>query len=121
MKNILNITFILSLIAVISIGCNESKSQANKEMKNIMNENNPNLETATFGSGCFCCTEAIFERVNGVNSVYRMYSRVMLKIQRYKEVCDGTTDTPNAQINFDPAVVSYDELLEIFWKTIIQH
>ena len=66
-KKIFGFTYTIFLITFTTIGCNESKSQANKEMKNIMNENNPNLETATFGSGCFWCTEAIFERVNGVS------------------------------------------------------
>jgi len=118
MKNILNITFVLFLIAIISIGCNESKSEAKQEMKNIMNDKNPKLEIATFGSGCFWCTEAIFERVNGVSSVVSGYSGGSVKNPTYKEVCDGTTGHAECtQITFDPAVVTYDELLEIFWKT----
>jgi peptide-methionine (S)-S-oxide reductase len=76
------------------------------------------LETATFGSGCFWCTEAIFERVNGVSSVVSGYSGGDVDNPSYKEVCDGTTGHAECtQITFDSAVVSYDELLEIFWKT----
>ncbi len=118
MKNILNLTFVLFLMAIISISCNESKSEAKQEMKNIMNDKNPKFEIATFGSGCFWCTEAIFERVNGVSSVVSGYSGGSVENPTYKEVCDGTTGHAECtQITFDPAVVTYDELLEVFWKT----
>lgn len=118
MKNKLKITFTTLLIMISFISCNESKSQANEEMKNIMNDKNPNLETATFGSGCFWCTEAIFERVNGVVAVVSGYSGGTVEDPSYKEVCDGTTGHAECtQITFDSAIVSYDELLEIFWKT----
>ena len=117
-KKIFGFTYAIFLITFTTIGCNESKSQANKEMKNIMNENNTNLETATFGSGCFWCTEAIFERVNGVTSVVSGYSGGEVENPTYKEVCNGTTGHAECtQIIFDSSVVSYDELLEIFWKT----
>ena len=116
--NFLKYTFTLFLITITLIGCNESKSEAKQEMKNIMNDNNPNYQTATFGSGCFWCTEAIFERVNGVVSVVSGYSGGTVEDPTYKEVCDGTTGHAEcAQITFDSSVVSYDELLEIFWKT----
>ena len=83
-----------------------------------MNEENPNYKTATFGSGCFWCTEAIFERVNGVISVVSGYSGGHVVNPTYKEVCDGTTGHAECtQITFDPSIISYDELLEIFWKT----
>ena len=118
MINFLKYTFTLFLITITLIGCNESKSEAKQEMKNIMNDNNPNYQTATFGSGCFWCTEAIFERVNGVVSVVSGYSGGTVEDPTYKEVCDGTTGHAECtQITFDSSVVSYDELLEIFWKT----
>jgi peptide-methionine (S)-S-oxide reductase len=118
MKNISKITFTILLIMSPFIGCNESKSEAKQEVKNIMNVNNSNLKIATFGSGCFWCTEAIFERVNGVSSVVSGYSGGSVKNPTYKEVCDGTTGHAECtQITFDTAVVTYDELLEIFWKT----
>jgi len=118
MKKILNFTYSLFLIGITFLGCNGTKSEAKQEMINIMNTNNPNFETATFGSGCFWCTEAIFERVNGVNSVVSGYSGGDVENPTYKEVCDGTTGHAECtQITFNPAVVSYDELLEIFWKT----
>lgn len=118
MINILKYTFTLFLITITFICCNESKSEAKQEMKNIMNDKNPNYQTATFGSGCFWCTEAIFERVNGVVSVISGYSGGNVEDPTYKEVCEGTTGHAECtQITFDSSVVSYDELLEIFWKT----
>jgi peptide-methionine (S)-S-oxide reductase len=118
MKNFLKFTFTLFLITLNSLGCNESKSEAKQEMKNIMNDKNPNLETATFGSGCFWCTEAIFERVNGVVSVVSGYSGGTVEDPSYKAVCEGTTGHAECtQITYDSSVVTYDELLEIFWKT----
>lgn len=118
MKKKLKITFTALLIMISFISCNESKSQANEEMKNIMNDKNPNLEIATFGSGCFWCTEAIFERVNGVVAVVSGYSGGTVEDPSYKDVCDGTTGHAECtQITLDSTIISYDELLEIFWKT----
>ncbi|MEO8398670.1 MAG: peptide-methionine (S)-S-oxide reductase MsrA [Ignavibacteriaceae bacterium] len=81
-------------------------------------EKNINLEKATFGTGCFWCTEAIFENVKGVHSVVSGYSGGTVENPAYKEVCSGNTGHAEVlQITFDPNVISYDELLEIFWKT----
>ena len=118
MKTILKTIFISMLLAVVSIGCKESKSEIKNESNKTMNEQTSNLETATFGSGCFWCTEAIFERVKGVSSVVSGYSGGTVNNPTYNEVCDGTTGHAECtQITFDSAFVSYDELLEIFWKT----
>jgi peptide-methionine (S)-S-oxide reductase len=77
-----------------------------------------NIQTATFGSGCFWCTEAIFQQVKGVEKVVSGYSGGKIKNPSYKEVCTGLTGHAEVvQISFDPAVISYDELLEIFWLT----
>ena len=76
------------------------------------------LQVATFGSGCFWCTEAIFERVNGVVKVESGYSGGTVENPTYQEVCTGTTGHAEVtQITYDPSVISFDELLEIFWKT----
>ncbi len=75
-------------------------------------------DTATFGSGCFWCTEAIFSRLKGVLEVESGYAGGHVKNPSYREVCTGTTGHAEAcQIVYDPNVISYDELLEIFWKT----
>jgi len=84
----------------------------------MTNTNNANLETATFASGCFWCTEAIFQNVKGVTQVVSGYMGGHVKNPTYKEVCSGLTGHAEVlQVTFDPAVVSYVELLEIFWKT----
>ena len=75
-------------------------------------------ELATFGNGCFWCTEAIFLRLKGVESVVSGYSGGHVENPTYEEVCTGTTGhAESIQIAYDPAVVSYEELLEVFWKT----
>ncbi|MEM6263825.1 MAG: peptide-methionine (S)-S-oxide reductase MsrA [Bacteroidota bacterium] len=77
-----------------------------------------NLKLATFGSGCFWCTEAIYQQVEGVESVASGYSGGSVKNPSYREVCSGTTGHAEViQIGYDPEKVSYGELLEIFWRT----
>ncbi len=76
------------------------------------------METATFGSGCFWCTEAVFQRLKGVETVVSGYSGGFVENPSYEEVCSGTTGHAEAtQIKYDPAQISYEELLEVFWKT----
>src|SRR5690606_9625006 len=76
-------------------------------------------EIATFANGCFWCTEAIFQDVKGVEKVTSGYTDGHIDKQpTYEEVCTGTTGFAEAlQIVYDPTVISYDELLEIFCKT----
>src|SRR5260370_13142083 len=81
-------------------------------------ESEAKLETATFGAGCFWCSEAIFQRIKGVESVVSGYSGGHVKNPSYEMVHTGLTGHAEVvQITFDPEVVSYDELLEIFWKS----
>jgi peptide-methionine (S)-S-oxide reductase len=75
-------------------------------------------ELATFGMGCFWCTEAIFLRLEGVSKVVSGYSGGSLKNPTYEQVTKGNTGHAEVvQVTFDPAVISYEELLEVFWKT----
>lgn len=75
-------------------------------------------ELATFGGGCFWCVEAIFERVSGVLEAESGYSGGTVANPDYKMVTGGTTGHAEVvQITFDPDVISYLELLEIFFKT----
>lgn len=75
-------------------------------------------KTATFGSGCFWCTEAIFEIVEGVKTVKSGYSGGNYTNPTYKLVTSGITNHAEVvQIEYDPNIISYIELLEIFWKT----
>jgi len=75
-------------------------------------------ETATFGGGCFWCTEAIFKSLKGVETVESGYSGGKLKNPTYKEICTGETGHAEViQIIYDPKVISFRELLEVFWET----
>src|SRR5262245_9828999 len=76
------------------------------------------MQTATFGSGCFWCTEAVFQRLKGVEKVVSGYSGGHVDNPTYMQVCGGKTGHAEViQVTFDPKQVSYDELLEVFWKT----
>ncbi|MCK5702685.1 MAG: peptide-methionine (S)-S-oxide reductase MsrA [Cyclobacteriaceae bacterium] len=90
----------------------------NKTKKENQMVNNNKLELATFGSGCFWCVEAIFQRVEGVEKVVSGYSGGHVKNPTYKEVCQGTTGHAEVcQLSYDPDIVSFEELLEVFWQT----
>lgn len=72
---------------------------------------------ATLGGGCFWCTEAVFETEPGVKSVTSGYAGGTVKDPTYQQVCSGTTGHAEViQIAFDPAVVSFERLLELFWE-----
>lgn len=74
------------------------------------------MEEATFGAGCFWCVEAVFSELEGVQEVYPGYAGGHVKRPAYKEVCMGTTGHAEvARVKFDPAVISYEKLLEVFW------
>ncbi len=75
-------------------------------------------ETATLGGGCFWCTEAIFRSLKGVETVESGYSGGKTKNPTYNEVCTGETGHAEViHITFDPKLISFKELLEVFWKT----
>ncbi|HEV7329591.1 MAG TPA: peptide-methionine (S)-S-oxide reductase MsrA [Flavisolibacter sp.] len=75
------------------------------------------VETATFGTGCFWCTEAIFEQLNGVVKVTSGYMGGQVKNPTYKEVCTGETGHAECvQIVYEPSKISYDELLKVFFQ-----
>jgi peptide-methionine (S)-S-oxide reductase len=81
-------------------------------------QNKNKMENATFGSGCFWCTEAIFEQLKGVESAKSGYSGGLTKNPTYKEICTGETGHAEViQVTFDPEIISYPELLEVFWQT----
>ncbi len=82
-----------------------------------MAENN-NYRYATFGNGCFWCSEAVFEEVKGVIDVVSGYSGGSVINPSYREVCTGRTGHAEVvQVKYDPSVVNYQELLNIFFKT----
>ena len=75
-------------------------------------------EKATFGAGCFWCVEAVFQRLEGVKDVVPGYCGGDKDNPTYKEICTGMTGHAEvAQITFDPATISFDELLNMFWQS----
>lgn len=80
--------------------------------------NAENMEKATLGAGCFWCVEAVFQELKGVSSVISGYTGGHKANPTYKEVCTGTTGHNEvAQVTFDPAVISFEEILEVFFAT----
>jgi len=113
MKHLIFASILLGfLILILAAGKSDNQKKENKMIQD------KNLETATFGEGCFWCSEAIFERVEGVKSVTSGYAGGTVANPSYQQVCTGTTGHAEViQLTFDPKVISYDELLKIFWKT----
>jgi peptide-methionine (S)-S-oxide reductase len=94
-------------------------SQSNLTAQKIMNtDTNNKYDTATFGTGCFWCSEAIFSRVKGVISTNVGYSGGTEPDPDYKLVCSGRTNYAEVtQVVYDPEIISFRELLQIFWNT----
>ena len=120
MKTILS-TAIISITTLLSCA-QKSSTSTNKYMENKMeNKDNttmPGTETATFANGCFWCTEAVFEQLNGVISAVSGYTGGHTENPDYKEVSNGETGHAEClQIVYDPAKITFDELLEVFWET----
>lgn len=114
----MNITWLLCLAFT---SCEQTKLTDKKEIamaekKEIINTKS--LDTATFGNGCFWCTEAVFQDLEGVMKVTSGYSGGNVKNPTYREVCTGSTGHAEClQILYDPNKISFKELLEVFWKT----
>ena len=117
----------VTLVAAIffMMACTQA-SNPNKVIMNVETNTNPvnihvtnqGTDTATFGAGCFWCVEAVFQRLDGVISVKSGYAGGSVKNPSYKEVCAGTTGHAEVcQIIFDKSKITYDLLLEVFWKT----
>src|ERR1700730_6245657 len=114
MKFIMLSTILLSAISLVS--CNSSSIQ-NKAMNEETVPAGIKTDTATFGTGCFWCTEAVFQELKGVLKVTSGYSGGNVKNPSYEQVCSGTTGHAEClQIIYDPKVISFDELLEVFWE-----
>lgn len=110
---------LLSFTTLFSLFSCAEKKAASKV--NIMSEQTAaftgKTDTATFGTGCFWCTEAIFQQVEGVTKVTSGYSGGHDPEPTYKAVCTGTTGHAEClNIIYDPAKITFDELLEMFWQ-----
>ncbi|MDO9376192.1 MAG: peptide-methionine (S)-S-oxide reductase MsrA [Ferruginibacter sp.] len=98
-------------------GAVKSAQLNNNSMTENINEQAATTDSATFGTGCFWCTEAIFQQLEGVKSVTSGYSGGQVNNPTYKQVCTGTTGHAEClKVVYDPAKITYDELLEVFWQ-----
>ncbi len=105
----------INLFSCVQEGNTQSKVKKKESNTQI---NLENMEQATFGAGCFWCVEAVFQRIDGVEKIVSGYAGGTNKNPTYKEVCTGETGHAEVcQITYDPQKVTFDELLEVFWKT----
>lgn len=113
---ILFYTLVILSVCLSACGQQKTTKQTAADQKN--NKTSMNTEKITLGSGCFWCTEAIFEQVNGVVKVTSGYSGGHVVNPTYEQVCEKNTGHAEVcQLEFDPALVTVDEILEIFWQT----
>ncbi len=112
LKNIALIGLISIVLTHISCGSSTKSDKPKQDM------NTAKLDTITFGAGCFWCVEAVYQRLKGVHSVTSGYMGGQLKNPTYREVCSGLTGHAEVcQITYDPHVISFETLLEVFWQT----
>ncbi|MBI3718490.1 MAG: peptide-methionine (S)-S-oxide reductase MsrA [Sphingobacteriales bacterium] len=113
---------ISSIILLCSMATIYSCAQKENPKKN-MSDNSTSLsanvktDTATFGTGCFWCTEAVFQQLEGVLKATSGYSGGHVENPTYKEVCTGETGHAEClEIVYDPTKITYDDLLQVFWQ-----
>ncbi len=106
--------------ALLFVSCAKSDSKNDGAKKNEMEVSNSNykgMETATFAGGCFWCMDAPFENLEGVKEVISGYAGGNVKNPTYEQVSSGTTGhVESVQVTFDPRIVSYSEILTVYWK-----
>ncbi len=115
-----SVTLFLVVFCFVSASCETKKTGSTTEKINMnsLTIDPENTDTATFGNGCFWCTEAIFQQLKGVKAVMSGYSGGNIKNPAYREVCSGRTGHAEVlQIYYDPNEISFKELLEVFWQT----
>ena len=97
------------------LGCLANNEITSNTLPLVTDKNNEQLETAIIGGGCFWCTEAVFEKVDGVKEAISGYAGGKNPNPTYKEICTGLTGHAEViKILFDPAKISFREILEIF-------
>lgn len=111
-KNIALIGLFSITLAYISCGSSSKPTVSIKKM------NTSKMDTITFGAGCFWCVEAVYQQLKGVQSVTSGYMGGKMKNPTYREVCSGLTGHAEVcQITYDPKIISFQTLLEVFWQT----
>jgi len=113
-----NIFVLAMMLMFIMTGCQRAET-SQREVKDSMARGDLSLHVATFAGGCFWCTEADFEKVPGVVKVVSGYTGGKKEKPSYQEVSSGTTGHIEVvQVFYDPTKISYEELLDTFWKHI---
>ncbi len=114
-----NISILIALL-LITTACSKTESDEtfdNKGMKPAIIIAGGNTEIATIAGGCFWCIEAPFEKIEGVKKVISGYAGGTEPEPTYKQVSSGNTGYREAvQVYFDPNIISYSEILDIYWK-----
>lgn len=106
---------IIFAILISTTACTNADEKTKHVDKEIMSNS---IDTAIFASGCFWCTEAIFQELNGVEKVESGYIGGENPNPTYEEVCTGNTGHAEAtRIYYNPEIINFKELLEVFWKT----
>lgn len=121
----MKLMFTQALVSISLLSCalkeSPQKNMSNDLMANSLTSSSSGsrkIDTATLGTGCFWCTEAVFQQLKGVLKVTSGYSGGAEVNPTYKDVSTGTTGHAEViQIVFDPAEISFDDLLEVFWQT----
>lgn len=115
----MKLILICSQFIILSFySCAQQQKNMNQQLPKTSIILQQNESVATFANGCFWCTEAIFQQLNGVIKVTSGYSGGHVIEPSYEEVCGKQTGHAEAlQIIYDSAIISFDELLEVFWKT----
>jgi len=110
--------FVLNLVVSLSVtSCTQLESSPSKPA-NLKSMTDLKTDTATFGAGCFWCVEAVFQQLDGVLKVTSGYSGGHVVNPTYEQVCSKQTGHVEVcRIVYDPAKISFDQLLEVFWKT----
>jgi peptide-methionine (S)-S-oxide reductase len=110
----------ISVVSFMGLNSCAQKNNTPKTKKDnkVMTSSSSKLDTATFGTGCFWCTEAIFQQLEGVEKVTSGYSGGKVPNPTYEQVCSKTTGHAEClNIMYDPKKITFDELLEVFWQT----
>ena len=108
---------LITILSIVLSFATMTQSTQTKAAENAITDND-DYETAVFGAGCFWCVEAIYQRVNGVEAVESGYAGGHVENPTYEQVVTGRTGHAEvAKVTFDPEVISYEELLEVFWHT----
>ena len=110
-----SISVLFVIITLISCAQHENSTMSTANLKSM---SNIKTDTATLGAGCFWCVEAVFQQLDGVLKVTSGYTGGTVPNPTYEQVCSKTTGHVEVcQIVYDPAKITFDELLEVFWKT----